>query len=89
MSNHTPHLSAHVRHPHDLSSAPGVHSIEIRSASDIDIAKRAYEKYEARGRVHGFDLVDWTAASRELTAETFGHLTLSPSPSLSPSMHGS
>ena len=87
MSNHTPHLSAHVRHPHDLSSAPSVHSIEVRSASDIDIAKRAYEKYEARGRVHGYDLQDWTAASRELTAETFGHLTLSPS--LSPSMHAS
>ena len=87
MSNHTPHLYAHVRHPHGLSSAPGLHSIEVKSASDIDIAKRAYEKYEARGRVHGFDLQDWTAASRELTAQTFGHLTLSPS--LSPSMQGS
>jgi hypothetical protein len=64
-----------------------VHSIEVRSASDSDIAKRAYEKYEARGRVHGFDLEDWTAASRELTAETFGPLTLSPS--LSPSMPAS
>jgi Protein of unknown function (DUF2934) len=88
MSNHSPHLSAHVRHPHGSSSAPSsVDSIEVRSASDIDIAKRAYEKYEARGFVHGFDLQDWTNASRELRAETFGQVTSSPS--LSPSQYAS
>ena len=85
MSNHTPNLSARARYPHQLSSAASVHTIEVRSASDIDVAKRAYQKYEARGRVDGFDREDWTAASRELTAQTFGHLTLSPS--LSPSRH--
>jgi hypothetical protein len=87
MSNHTPHLSAHVRHPHGSSSAPSAGSIDVRSASDLDIAKRAYEKFEARGRVHGFDLQDWTNASRELTAETFGQVTSSPS--LCPSQYAS
>ena len=79
MSHQESHLSAHVRHPHGPSSAPNMRSIEVKSASDIDIAKRAYEKYEARGRVNGFDVEDWTAASHELIAETFGHLSLKPS----------
>jgi hypothetical protein len=79
MSHHASHSTAHVRPPHGLSSAPGAQSIDVRSASDIDIARRAYEKYEARGCVHGFDVEDWTAASHELIAETFGHLSLSPS----------
>jgi hypothetical protein len=61
-----------------------VRRIEVKSASDADIARRAYEKYEARGRADGYDLEDWTAASHELIAETFGHLS---SPSLSPSPH--
>ena len=65
-----------ARHPNGPSVAPAAQRIDVRSASDADIAKRAYEKYEARGRTHGFDLEDWTAASRELTAETFGHLSL-------------
>jgi hypothetical protein len=47
----------------------------VRSASDADIAKLAYEKYEARGHVDGFDREDWTAARRELLGETFGHLS--------------
>ena len=79
MSHQASHLSAHVRHPHGPSSAPGSQSIDVKSASDIDIAKREYQKYEARGRVNGFDVEDWTAASHELIAETFGHLSLSPS----------
>ena len=79
MSNHTPHFSPQVRHPSDISP-------EVRAACDADVAKRAYEKYEARGRAHGFDLEDWTTASRELVAETFGHLS---NPSLSPSQHAS
>ncbi len=54
-----------------------------RAACDADIAKRAYEKYEARGCTHGFDREDWEAASHELIAETFGHLSLSPSRALS------
>lgn len=86
MSHNTPHLSAHVRHPHAPLSVSSVRPIDIRSAPDADIAKRAYEKFEARGRAHGYDIEDWTAASRELISETFGHLS---TPSLSPSRHAS
>ena len=30
------------------------------------IARRAYERYEARGRQHGHDMDDWFEAEREL-----------------------
>ena len=89
MSHHTNHLSpqvSQVRHLNGLSAVRSAQRIDIKSASDADIAERAYEKFEARGRAHGFDREDWTAASRELIAETFGHLS---SPSLSPSPHAS
>jgi hypothetical protein len=76
MSHHTSHLSAQVQDPQGPSSAVAEQSIDVRSASHADISRRAYEKFEARGAVHGFDLEDWTSASRELVAETFGHLTL-------------
>jgi Protein of unknown function (DUF2934) len=39
--------------------------------SDVDVAERAYEKFLARGSVHGFDRQDWTGAQRELVAEAF------------------
>jgi hypothetical protein len=84
MSQHTSHSSPHVKHATGSSqvpaTAPHAHS---KAACDADIAKRAYEKYEARGRTHGFDREDWIAASHELIAETFGHLSLSPRRSLS------
>jgi hypothetical protein len=84
MSHYTNHFSPQTRHSTVLSTAPSTQRIDVKSAPDADIAKRAYEKYEARGRAHGFDREDWTAASRELIAETFGHLS---NPSLSPSQH--
>ena len=31
-----------------------------------DIARRAYELYEKRGREHGHDLDDWLQAERDL-----------------------
>lgn len=31
-----------------------------------DVAKRAYERFVARGSVHGFDKEDWISAEREL-----------------------
>ncbi len=77
--HHTHHLSPQVRHPEGASTAPTLQRIDVRSASDADIAKRAYGKFLARGCAHGFDQEDWTAASHELIAETFGHLSLSPS----------
>ena len=63
-------------HPEDFLPAPAEQHSVLRSASDAEIAKRAYEKFEARGGSHGFDWDDWTAARRELVAETFGHLHL-------------
>jgi len=87
MPNHISHSSAHARRPYERSSTSRVDSIEVKPASDIDIARRAYEKFEARGCVHGFDFQDWRNASRELTAEPFGQVTSSPS--LCPSQYAS
>lgn len=83
MSQHTSHFSHQVRNAESYSQEQAAgQRIVLKSASDADIAKRAYEKYEARGCTHGFDREDWAAASHELVAETFGHLTLSPSRAL-------
>jgi DUF2934 family protein len=38
---------------------------------DDDVAERAYQKFLARGSVHGFDRQDWVEAQRELVAEIF------------------
>ena len=35
-------------------------------ATDRDIARRAYELFEKRGREHGHDLDDWLQAERDL-----------------------
>jgi hypothetical protein len=80
MSQHASHSAPHVRHAAESSQHP---TAAQKSASDADIAKRAYEKYEARGRAHGFDREDWIAASHELISETFGHSSLSPRRALS------
>jgi len=83
MSLHTSHSSNHVQHTASSSQVPTKpHRSNARAACDADIAKRAYEKYEARGCTHGFDREDWAAASHELIAETFGHEGLSPSRAL-------
>ena len=37
--------------------------------SNESIARRAYEKYAARGMVHGLDQEDWALANDELLAE--------------------
>ena len=42
------------------------------STSSDAIAKRAYEKYVARGGAHGSDQEDWAEAERELIAESRG-----------------
>ena len=84
MSQHPSHSSAHAQHATSSAQIPaGAQRGNARAACDADIAKRAYDKYEARGRAHGFDREDWTAASHELIAETFGHMSLSPSRALS------
>jgi len=84
MSQHASHPSTHVQRAAGSSPTPAATpNPGKKSASDADIAKRAYEKFEARGRTHGFDREDWIAASHELITETFGHSSLSPSRALS------
>jgi hypothetical protein len=84
MSHHSSHSSPHDQHATSSSQIPtGSKRDNAKTACDADIAKRAYEKYEARGRTHGFDREDWTAASHELIAETFGHASISPGRALS------
>jgi len=46
-------------HPQHAPAAP----------SDEDIARRAYEKFLARGGEHGFDRDDWDDARRDLVDE--------------------
>jgi len=45
--------------------------------ADVDahdrIAERAYQRFEARGGQHGYDVDDWLAAEQELAA-TAGNL---------------
>jgi hypothetical protein len=79
VSHHTSRFSDQIQHPDGFLPAPAEQHAVVRSASDADIAKRAYGKSEARGGAHSLDWEDWTAARRELVAETFGHLHLSPS----------
>ena len=84
MSQSAAHSSHHVQHPAHSSQVPNQPTpSNAKSACDADIAKRAYEKYEARGCTHGLDREDWAAASHELITETFGHQSLSPSRALS------
>ena len=84
MSHHASHSSPHIQHADTTSQASKApQRNNAGAACDADIAKRAYEKFEARGCAHGFDREDWTAASHELIAETFGYLSLSPSRALS------
>jgi Protein of unknown function (DUF2934) len=41
-------------------------SSEPNQPNETDIAERAYEIYESRGRVDGDDLDDWLQAERDL-----------------------
>jgi hypothetical protein len=52
-------------------SRPRDRPATARFVSDDDVAERAYEKFLARGSVHGFDRQDWTAAQQELVAAAF------------------
>jgi len=83
-SSRSSHSSPDVQHATSSSQVSGAAQRgNLRAACDSAIAKRAYEKYEARGRTHGFDREDWTTASHELIAETFGHVSCSPSRAIS------
>ena len=83
MSHHTVPQSPKA---HPTSGAAPTHTGQrppARSASQTEIAKRAYQKYEARGRAEGFALDDWFAAAHELTRDTFSTVSL-PSSGQSP-----
>jgi hypothetical protein len=43
--------------------------MRVRRATHEEIARRAYEIFEHRGRVHGYDLDDWLQAERDLRGE--------------------
>jgi len=81
MSHHTSHLSTPVQNQSSPAPARTGQRVAPRPASHAEIASRAYDKYQARGRLDGFDVDDWIAASHELIGDTFGQLS---SPSLSP-----
>lgn len=42
-------------------------STEPASISHVDVARRAYDIYLARGCEHGHDVDDWLQAERDLT----------------------
>ncbi len=75
------HHASHAVHESSSSSSNGSKpttdsKLKHQSAIAIPqeaIAKRAYEKYTARGCVHGFDQQDWSEASRELIVEALAH----------------
>ncbi len=56
------------------STSPTLQRVDLKRASHADIAKRAFQKYQARGGIHGFDREDWAASERELVAESARHL---------------
>jgi Protein of unknown function (DUF2934) len=72
MSQHAFRESVQHRRPDGSSSVAVSQRIYADSVSDEAIAKRAYEKFTARGHIHGFDREDWAEAREELIAEEFG-----------------
>ena len=70
MSHHPSHLPSHlapqVRQPNAPLSASTVKRIDVKSASDADIAKRAYDIYVKAGRKQGHCNQNWLQAEGEL-----------------------
>jgi hypothetical protein len=64
-------LSPSLHHKSPARSRSLDQPIAATFVSDEDVAERAYEKFLARGSVHGFDRQDWTAAQQELVARAF------------------
>ena len=53
----------------NMPAAPNAADAGSRPASSPDpndVARRAYEIYESRGRIDGYDVEDWVQAEREL-----------------------
>jgi hypothetical protein len=51
------------------TDAPLIIKPQRRQPTHEQIAERAYELFERRGREHGHDVEDWHAAETELTGE--------------------
>jgi DUF2934 family protein len=51
-----------------VTAADGASASSVLPATvtDSDVARRAYELYQARGGEHGHDVDDWMEAEREL-----------------------
>jgi len=56
-------ISPQVKNPTTLRAVASPATVYV---TEEDIARRAYEAYEARGRQDGHDLDDWLQAEREL-----------------------
>jgi hypothetical protein len=72
MSQHAFRESVQHRRPNEISSVAVSQRIYTDSVADEIIAKRAYDKFVARGRIEGFDREDWAGAQEELIAEASG-----------------
>ena len=73
MSHHESHFSKQIQQSNNGPSVfPTVQHTGGKEAADLEIAKLAFAKFEARGCAHGFDKEDWSAASRELGAKEQG-----------------
>jgi hypothetical protein len=53
---------------------------EVESAVRNRIRWRAYQLYEHRGRIHGFDVQDWLNAEQEILGDFKSGQTMSLSP---------
>ena len=60
--------------PKNRSDAEPIQRHDARTSShrinDDEISRRAYERYEERGREHGHDLDDWLEAERDVEDES-------------------
>ena len=72
MSNHNSHSSHHHVRPEEPVVTPVARPSTKHPLSTESVAKRAYEKFVARGGTHGADREDWVAAERELSAGEVG-----------------
>jgi hypothetical protein len=55
--------------PMSLDESVVTQSTESSQGDENLVARRAYQRYEERGREDGHDQDDWFAAERELTGE--------------------
>ena len=70
MSKRVSHGSSAHKQPSGASPAPTGQCRDAISVSEDVIAKRAFEKFMARGCAHGLDQEDWVLAIQELSSES-------------------